>query len=276
MHQIKYFNLNVYFFLSILSYPSFADPSSGVAPTEVDYTYFNVGWGGVRSSNLPYALEPGKNDDDVLDYSDPTNLDVLPLCYWGGGRDDPVVEGAQPDPGVKSTGTQAERRELNNVKMKGYTTFADKDLVVKQDFGNAYLSTMGPPCRKDGIDTTISTCTQAQIDSEGYTRMQLKVNGNSNPNCIGTFLSKRLLIHNDTLSILTRNLFCYLVEHPGSSYRDADGEYLAVGLQCNFHDEGFATINALIYSADRCAPWTGEFRHSVVVLISSHILSPDP
>ena len=177
---------------------------SGVAPTEVDYTYFNVGWGGVRSSNLPYALEPGKNDDDVLDYSDPTNLDVLPLCYWGGGRDAPGAALSTDFPvNGKSTGTQAERKDLNDDKMKGYTTFADKDLVVKQDFetgGNTYLSTKGPPCRNsDGV--TVLSCTQAQIDDEGYTRMQLKVDGNSSPNCAGMFLAKRLLIHNDTLSI---------------------------------------------------------------------------
>ena len=78
------------------------------------------------------------------------------------------------------------------------------------------------------------------------------------------------------LPILTRNLFCYLVEHPGSTYKDADGNILSVGLQCNFHDEGFTSSYPEIYSADRCAPWTGEFRHSVVVLIPSYILSPDP
>ena len=57
---------------------SFADPSTPTS-IDVDYEYFNVGWGGTRSSNLPYALEADPQDNS-LDYGHPNDMDYVPLC----------------------------------------------------------------------------------------------------------------------------------------------------------------------------------------------------
>ena len=57
---------------------SFADPSTPTS-IDVDYEYFNVGWGGTRSSNLPYALEADPLDNS-LDYGHPNDMDYVPLC----------------------------------------------------------------------------------------------------------------------------------------------------------------------------------------------------
>lgn len=98
---------------------SFADPDNALSTAlNVDQTYFNVGWGGVRSryavyrhnfslnsgfeftptyissntmtphilllysSSLPYALEPDPTTGN-LPYTDPNNVRNLPLCRWG-------------------------------------------------------------------------------------------------------------------------------------------------------------------------------------------------
>lgn len=60
-------------------YGSFA--AAGSSPVAVDQHYFNLPWGGVRKSNLPYALEP--ENDGSLNYDDPDSTSYVPLCMWG-------------------------------------------------------------------------------------------------------------------------------------------------------------------------------------------------
>ena len=61
---------------------NFADVASG---TDVDQNYFNVGWGGVRTGTLPYALEASSTSGSStgsLDFSDPDFVDTLGNCAW--------------------------------------------------------------------------------------------------------------------------------------------------------------------------------------------------
>ena len=61
---------------------NFADVASD---TTVDQNYFNVGWGGVRLSRLPFALEAnssGGGSTDSLDFADPDNVDIMGQCAW--------------------------------------------------------------------------------------------------------------------------------------------------------------------------------------------------
>lgn len=83
-----------------------------MASNLVDQTYFNVGWGGVRSSKLPYSLEP---TNDILSYGDVNNVDYLPLCGWG----------AEPEG----------RQSISNINgLGGYTTFVGEGLIGKEIF----------------------------------------------------------------------------------------------------------------------------------------------
>jgi len=61
---------------------NFADVASG---TSVDQNYFNVGWGGVRASRLPFALEASSSSGSStgsLDFSDPDYVDTMGQCPW--------------------------------------------------------------------------------------------------------------------------------------------------------------------------------------------------
>ena len=159
-------------FVSCLLFPvnilSFADPYDSLAtPSNVDQTYFNVGWGGVRSSSLPIALEPDPVTG-TLKYSDVNDVDNLPLCRWG-------QDGANAG--------RAERKDLQF--LGGYTTFVEDGLLVNQT-----IPPILPWCRKPTDSTCsnaatcmVSSCTDDQITNDGYTRMELKVAAYSSPKC---------------------------------------------------------------------------------------------
>ncbi len=147
----------------------------------MDQTFFDVAWGGVRSSSLPYALEPNQTTG-TLNYANVNEVDYLPLCPWGGGNDEP---GGPAGP--------AARQDLRNTG--GYTTFVDGGLLVNQTFAPIL-----PPCRK-GSDPTCSnpatcmvmSCTDDQIRNNSYVRMELKVDAGRTPNCTYHMMWKGLV-----------------------------------------------------------------------------------
>ena len=165
-----------HFSLSFISHPrtpplpplfinSFADPKDVLStPLNVDQTWMNVGWGGVRTSALPFALEPDPSTG-TLSYEDVNGVDYLDLCKFS-----EVPEG---------------RAAVENLKMLGgYTTFVDGRLLVNQTLAPILL-----PCRKSGADCTASpstcmveSCNKTDIDN-GYDRIQLRVLPNNTANC---------------------------------------------------------------------------------------------
>ncbi|KAL7443404.1 hypothetical protein ACHAXH_007319 [Discostella pseudostelligera] len=149
---------------------NFANPSDPLSTAlNVDQTFFDVAWGGVRSSSLPYALKPNPSTG-TLNYADVNNVDYLPTCLWGNDA-----------PG--GSAGRAARTDLKN--LGGYTSFVDGGLLVNQTFAPIL-----PPCRK-GTDPTctnaatcmVLSCTDDQILNENYVRMELKVDAGSTPNC---------------------------------------------------------------------------------------------
>ena len=186
---------------------SFANPLT--SNTEVDQDYFNIIWGGVRPSNLLFALEPKNN---ALDYGNPSNVnnvDYMELCPWSGG--------------------DAEIESIN--QLGGYTTFVGDGLIAKcyhlcfLDYSSyvfsldAYLSqyivtsrsiyhvgsqkvaTAQVRLRLDIIryncqsmlshihllsdlsTCMVSSCYETQVTNSGYTRLPLGVPSNG-PNCV--------------------------------------------------------------------------------------------
>lgn len=94
---------------------SFADPLDPLATAlDVDQTFFNVGWGGVRSSSLPYAIEPINGTLDYGSSSDINNVNFLDLCPWGTEGEVGII------------------RDLH--ELGGYTTFVTDRLLVNQSF----------------------------------------------------------------------------------------------------------------------------------------------
>ena len=129
--------------------------------------YFNVGWGGVRSSALPYALEAHPDTGD-LSYSDPAAVDYLPLCSWG--RDDPVVDA--------DTAGRAVRKNLADPAMSGYTVFVQDGLVLDDPDP---IPVPDLPCAMpDG--TMGASCTPAEIEA-GAVRLELFVRPGLTPDC---------------------------------------------------------------------------------------------
>ena len=123
-------------------------------PIDVDYDFFNVGWGGVRSCKLPHVLEPDPQDNS-LDYEHPNDSDYTPLCHWS---EDP--EGRQEPIDISRTG--------------GYTTFFGEGLTI-----NRPPVSIPMPCSKPG-GCTVETATTSMVDSctdtqivEGYKRIVL-------------------------------------------------------------------------------------------------------
>jgi hypothetical protein len=161
---------------------SFANPRDPLSTAlNVDQTFFDVAWSGVRSSSLPYALEPNPSTG-TLNYANVNDVNFLPLCPWGGGNDEP---GGPAGP--------AARQDLKN--LGGYTTFVDGGLLVNQT-----IAPILPPCRT-GLDPTCSnpakcmvmSCTDDQILNENYVRMELKVDAGSTPNCTYHMMWKGLV-----------------------------------------------------------------------------------
>jgi hypothetical protein len=193
---------------------SFADPKDPLAAyAPSDPTFFDVGWGGIRPSTLPYALEP-LTSANTLTFNNVNAVDSLPLCKWGNDHD-------------RVNGPAGRAARMNLPSTGGYTTFVEGGLLV-----NKTLSPLLPPCRKpnvtcgtvwDANSCMVESCTQTQIDTQGYVRMALKVAPNSSPNCVA-----------DT-----------------ASWNNG-----MVQLYCEFHDTGFGRITPLHTSYDKCAPWT--------------------
>ena len=145
----------------------------GSNSTITDQSYFNVPWTGVRSSALPFALEPKANGE--LSYTNPDTVDYCPLCRWGDGHDDPG--------GPQGRCDRADLQDLG-----GYTTFVGNGLYVNREDQKPYLW-----CRKPGADcfTDVAGC-MAEPDEcynadnspkAGYTPVVLEVPANSNPDC---------------------------------------------------------------------------------------------
>jgi len=155
---------------------SFAPPLSPAL--DVDLTYFNAAWTGVRSSHLPWALEPNPQTG-LFNYQDPADVDHLELKPWGN-------DGPTPSPpGYTCAPLSSERTDLKN--LWGYTTFATNDLIVKQPELTKW-------CRKpegcavdnfptDGCMVESCRCPNSDQVWEGYTEIDLKVPANSHPNC---------------------------------------------------------------------------------------------
>jgi hypothetical protein len=185
---------------------NFANPFDVLStPLNVDQTYANVGWGGVRSSTLPYALEPN-NSTGILQYSNVNNVDYLDLCTFG-----------EPPQG---------KAVVSDLKqLGGYTTFVEPGLIINQQT----LPPILPPCRKPGINCTVSpatcmveTCNQTNIDA-GFVRMDLHVKAGKTTDCL--------------------------------SYTELyNNQY--VQLRCIMHDVGFGiTIPNPDTLLSSCAPW---------------------
>jgi len=152
---------------------NFADPTDALStPLNVDQTYFNIGWGGVRSSSLPIALEPDFNSR-TLAYTDPDAVNYLELCPWG--ADSLITD-------LKS--------------LRGYTTFVEHGLLVNRFGTSPSVNRDVPtedlfmPCTTSNPTCTVfntpgcmvTSCTQTQIDGT-YTRMALNVRAGQRPNC---------------------------------------------------------------------------------------------
>lgn len=196
---------------------SFADPKDVLStPTNVDQTYMDVGWGGVRTSSLPFALELGGNSNSnatptttTLKYEDVNDVDYLDLCKFS----------------EKGSGQESGRAAVWNLnQLGGYTTFVDGRLLVNQT-----LPPISLPCRKpiaSGGNCTLnpSSCMvgscSADDVSRGYTRMKLRVAAGSHPRCA----------------------------YDGS-WNDL------VVLKCAFHDVGFGHTFPTPESLTKCAPW---------------------
>ena len=105
-----------------------ADPKDVLStPSNVDQTWMNVGWGGVRTSALPFALEPDPSTG-TLAYDDANSVDYLDLCKFS--------EGAEGHATVE------------NLKLpRGYTTFVDGRLLVNQTL----LRSRGLLCCHSGL-----------------------------------------------------------------------------------------------------------------------------
>ena len=141
---------------------------------EVDQTYFNVPWSGVRSSTLPYALEPNPSSGD-LTYDDPDNENYLKICPWGyDGPND-----------TTPSGWRGQRKSLSN--LGGYTTFVDEDFQLNYPTQQFPAATA---CRKEDTDCSsnpdtcmVGSCTDAEVVAGERTRIELKVAAGQTPEC---------------------------------------------------------------------------------------------
>jgi hypothetical protein len=156
---------------------SFADPDDVLStPTNVDQTYMDVGWGGVRTSSLPFVLELGGNSNSNatpsttrLKYEDVNDVDYLDLCKFGE--------------------TASGRAAVSDLKqLGGYTTFVDGRLLVNQTLPHISLPCRKPigsggNCTSDPSSCMVGSCTASDI-RRGYTRMNLRVAARSHPQCV--------------------------------------------------------------------------------------------
>lgn len=153
--------------------------------------------GGVRPSNLPFALEP-KPGDDTLSYDDVENVDYLDICPWVSSLAGAIIGLISQCSSASFTSSASFKGEEEGTftdQTEGYTTFADRNLVITR----ANTSPVKAWCRKPEVNCLssaatcmVSTCTDQQVLSGGYTRIELKVAALSSPSCKATFDSDRL------------------------------------------------------------------------------------
>ena len=131
-----------------------------------NHNYFNVGWGGVRPSNLPYALE-ASNLTESLNYDNVDTIKYLDINRWG------------------STDESQGTKPLGNTG--GYTTFVGKGLLINKP--DPVLTTF---CRKPGTDGNCianpstcmqASCTESEVATGGYVRVPLGVSAGTGPAC---------------------------------------------------------------------------------------------
>ena len=114
--------------------------------------YFNVPWGGVRTSHLPDVIEPDVSGKFNID---PSYGDVrTPIFGWGQIGSSSIVD-------IRSTG--------------GFTTFAGGY------WPNKTAAPLDLPCVKPDMGM-VDSCTDAQIEDQNFTRMVLQV-PSSGTNC---------------------------------------------------------------------------------------------
>lgn len=196
---------------------NFADPNDS-NPNLVDQNYFNVGWGGVRSSSLPYALEADPATGAfAYDFNGVMNH-YLKLCTWG------YVNGVNRGDHDVENGLALPRGIRKDIQeTAGYTTFAEPSLVVNHPVVNDQVPL---PCRKPGANcyTNAETCMAPSCTDEevgnGHVRMQLKVAAGSSPNC-----------------------------------RTHSTQETYVSLKCELHAKGFGRASSYKTALDQCAPW---------------------
>eukprot|EP00585_Thalassiosira_rotula_P007180 CAMPEP_0196161200 /NCGR_PEP_ID=MMETSP0910-20130528/47215_1 /TAXON_ID=49265 /ORGANISM="Thalassiosira rotula, Strain GSO102" /LENGTH=1412 /DNA_ID=CAMNT_0041426141 /DNA_START=120 /DNA_END=4358 /DNA_ORIENTATION=+ len=146
---------------------NFADPLTSESLV-VDQDYFNVGWSGVRSSNLPFALEPTNDVLTIGSAADVRDVDYLPLCRWN----------------QDFRGGPAGRAEIKNLDtLGGYTTFVGEGLIVNREYQlTTACRKAGASCNLDVTGCMVESCTDADI-ADGYVRIPLGVRASSGPNC---------------------------------------------------------------------------------------------
>jgi len=203
---------------------SFANPSDEYVianPEDITHNYFNIGWGGVRTTTLPHALEPdpvlGTFKYDIT----ATQVDVIQIRKWKNGHD----AGANWNSGTVDW--RGERK--STAYLGGYTTFVNASLVVN---GENHISPPWKPWCRIGTDqecanvTTcmVSSCTDDQVENENYTRVELKVEAGSSPSC------KKYGTH-------------------------SHGGELLIVVQCNMRDTGFGQTGMYASSYDPGATW---------------------
>jgi len=137
--------------------------------SDVLYDYFNVGWGGVRSSSLPYAMESNpQNEDDSLYFGHPAEVDYVPLCAWS--QED---EGRQVPTDISA--------------LNGYTTFVGPGLSIGRSI--TLPCSLPGGCSSTNQDECMrESCTDAQVANQGYKRIAL-ASPPGGPNCVkdGTY-----------------------------------------------------------------------------------------
>ena len=154
--------------LSLTPPHSFGDPlTTGV---NIDQTFFNVGWNGVRTSTLPNVLEP-TSDGGGLSYDDPNDVSsYLPVRSFP----DSCPSGSENVNVVDPNGCRVARETCKNLRdLEGYTSFAGPDLlVIKPDIKKACRKPEGCSVETSGtcmVSSSNCFCPESETTFDGYT-----------------------------------------------------------------------------------------------------------